>query len=190
MTDDAAGECSSSSEDVVPTGHWEWASCRGWLCGLDAAPDQGSLPSQHGMGVPSIAIMLHELIKLLYHARCSDVTIIRIGTSGGIGKALPGARPGALLSLGVRVQHEFGEGDTRGREGRGRLTAPGGCILPAFTRRPAFPQHPASYRSGWHRVSVHGACQACYLLLHLLQISCLVDRRCIDALGIPARQRA
>ncbi|KAM9650693.1 uridine phosphorylase 1 isoform 2-T6 [Trichechus inunguis] len=40
---------------------------------------------KHGMGIPSIAIMLHELIKLLYHARCSNVTIIRIGTSGGIG---------------------------------------------------------------------------------------------------------
>ncbi|XP_033718649.1 uridine phosphorylase 1 isoform X2 [Tursiops truncatus] len=39
----------------------------------------------HGMGIPSIAIMLHELIKLLYHARCSDITLIRIGTSGGIG---------------------------------------------------------------------------------------------------------
>lgn len=37
------------------------------------------------MGIPSIAIMLHELIKLLYHAQCKDVTIIRIGTSGGIG---------------------------------------------------------------------------------------------------------
>lgn len=41
---------------------------------------------QHGMGIPSIAIMLHELIKLLHHAHCKDVTIIRIGTSGGIGK--------------------------------------------------------------------------------------------------------
>lgn len=40
---------------------------------------------QHGMGIPSISIMLHELIKLLYHAKCSDITIIRIGTSGGIG---------------------------------------------------------------------------------------------------------
>ncbi|XP_045142302.1 uridine phosphorylase 1 isoform X3 [Echinops telfairi] len=40
---------------------------------------------KHGMGIPSIAIMLHELIKLLYHARCSNITIIRIGTSGGIG---------------------------------------------------------------------------------------------------------
>lgn len=43
------------------------------------------LSVSHGMGIPSIAIMLHELIKLLYHARCYDVTIIRIGTSGGIG---------------------------------------------------------------------------------------------------------
>ncbi|OWK06742.1 hypothetical protein Celaphus_00011846 [Cervus elaphus hippelaphus] len=41
---------------------------------------------KHGMGVPSIAILLHELIKLLYHARCSGVTLIRIGTSGGIGQ--------------------------------------------------------------------------------------------------------
>lgn len=44
------------------------------------------LSQQHGMGIPSISIMLHELIKLLHHARCCDVTIIRIGTSGGIGE--------------------------------------------------------------------------------------------------------
>ncbi|PNI43789.1 UPP1 isoform 9 [Pan troglodytes] len=43
------------------------------------------LSVSHGMGIPSISIMLHELIKLLYYARCSNVTIIRIGTSGGIG---------------------------------------------------------------------------------------------------------
>lgn len=40
------------------------------------------------MGIPSISIMLHELIKLLHHAKCRDVTIIRIGTSGGLGKRL------------------------------------------------------------------------------------------------------
>ena len=40
------------------------------------------------MGIPSIAIMLHELIKLLHHAHCTDVTIMRIGTSGGIGKLI------------------------------------------------------------------------------------------------------
>ncbi|KAM4697532.1 uridine phosphorylase 2 [Rhinophrynus dorsalis] len=43
------------------------------------------LSISHGMGIPSISIMLHELIKLLHHAKCRDVTIIRIGTSGGIG---------------------------------------------------------------------------------------------------------
>ncbi|XP_047454205.1 uridine phosphorylase 1 [Mugil cephalus] len=43
------------------------------------------LSISHGMGIPSIAIMLHELIKLLHHARCKDVTVIRLGTSGGIG---------------------------------------------------------------------------------------------------------
>ncbi|XP_069469422.1 uridine phosphorylase 1 isoform X1 [Ambystoma mexicanum] len=43
------------------------------------------LSVSHGMGIPSIAIMLHELIKLLYHAGCTNVTVIRLGTSGGIG---------------------------------------------------------------------------------------------------------
>nr|KAF6320304.1 uridine phosphorylase 1 [Myotis myotis] len=43
------------------------------------------LSVSHGMGVPSMAIMLHEVLKLLYHARCSGVTAIRLGTSGGIG---------------------------------------------------------------------------------------------------------
>ncbi|XP_061443433.1 uridine phosphorylase 1, partial [Rhineura floridana] len=43
------------------------------------------LSVSHRMGIPSIAIMLHELIKLLYHSKCSGVTIFRIGTSGGIG---------------------------------------------------------------------------------------------------------
>ncbi|XP_042640198.1 uridine phosphorylase 2 isoform X2 [Tyto alba] len=41
--------------------------------------------STHGMGIPSILIMLHELIELLHHAKCRDVTIIHIGTSGGLG---------------------------------------------------------------------------------------------------------
>lgn len=57
-----------------------------------AAAAQGMTSSlssqQHGMGIPSISIMLHELIKLLHHARCRDVTIIRMGTSGGLGKLL------------------------------------------------------------------------------------------------------
>lgn len=47
-----------------------------------------SSPSQHGMGVPSISIMLHELIKLLHHARCRSVVLFRLGTSGGVGEVL------------------------------------------------------------------------------------------------------
>jgi len=39
----------------------------------------------HGMGMPSMSIMLHELFKLLRHAKCKDVLIFRVGTSGGIG---------------------------------------------------------------------------------------------------------
>ena len=38
------------------------------------------------MGEPSISIMLHELIKLLYHAKAEDVTLIRMGTCGGLGR--------------------------------------------------------------------------------------------------------
>lgn len=41
---------------------------------------------QHGMGMPSMSIMLHEMFKLLRHAGCKDVLFFRIGTSGGIGK--------------------------------------------------------------------------------------------------------
>lgn len=44
--------------------------------------------SQHGMGVPSISIMLHELIKLLHHAQCHSVVLFRLGTSGGVGEVL------------------------------------------------------------------------------------------------------
>ncbi|XP_031633808.1 uridine phosphorylase 1-like [Contarinia nasturtii] len=39
----------------------------------------------HGMGVPSVGILLHEMIKLMYHAKCKDPIFIRIGTCGGIG---------------------------------------------------------------------------------------------------------
>lgn len=37
------------------------------------------------MGVPSLGILLHEMIKLMYHAKCKDPIFIRIGTCGGIG---------------------------------------------------------------------------------------------------------
>lgn len=42
------------------------------------------LSVNHGMGVPSISILLHEMIKLLSYAGANDVIFIRIGTSGGI----------------------------------------------------------------------------------------------------------
>lgn len=37
------------------------------------------------MGVPSIGILLHEVIKLMYHAKCKDPVFIRLGTCGGVG---------------------------------------------------------------------------------------------------------
>ncbi|KAI8495707.1 Uridine phosphorylase 1 [Branchiostoma belcheri] len=43
------------------------------------------LSVSHGMGMPSMSIMLNELLKLLYHARCSNVVMFRMGTSGGLG---------------------------------------------------------------------------------------------------------
>ncbi|XP_021779100.1 uridine phosphorylase 2 [Papio anubis] len=57
---------------------------------------------QHVMVIPSISIMLHELITLLHHARCCDVTIIRIGTSGGIGIA-----PGTVVITDIAVDSFF-----------------------------------------------------------------------------------
>ncbi|XP_017038454.1 uridine phosphorylase 1 [Drosophila kikkawai] len=39
----------------------------------------------HGIGCPSISILLHELIKIMYHAKCQDPVFIRLGTCGGIG---------------------------------------------------------------------------------------------------------
>lgn len=50
------------------------------------------------MGVPSISIMLHELIKLLHHAQCHDVILFRLGTSGGVGKT-------SLYSKDVLIVH-------------------------------------------------------------------------------------
>ncbi|XP_063230253.1 uridine phosphorylase 1 isoform X4 [Bacillus rossius redtenbacheri] len=43
------------------------------------------LSVSHGMGMPSVGILLHEVIKLMYHARVKDPVFFRIGTSGGIG---------------------------------------------------------------------------------------------------------
>ncbi|NXX43144.1 UPP2 phosphorylase, partial [Tricholaema leucomelas] len=60
------------------------------------------LSISHGMGIPSISIMLHELIKLLHHARCRDVTIIRMGTSGGLG-----VEAGSVVITDIAVDSSF-----------------------------------------------------------------------------------
>lgn len=46
----------------------------------------------HGMGAPSLSILMHEILKLIHYSGCKDVVLIRIGTSGGIG--LP---PGSVV---------------------------------------------------------------------------------------------
>ncbi|XP_078712101.1 uridine phosphorylase 1-like [Lampetra fluviatilis] len=60
------------------------------------------LSVSHGMGVPSIGIMLHELIKLLFHAKSRNVRIFRIGTSGGIG-----LEPGSVVVSRTAVDEQF-----------------------------------------------------------------------------------
>uniref|UniRef100_A0A672KIB8 Uridine phosphorylase 1 n=1 Tax=Sinocyclocheilus grahami TaxID=75366 RepID=A0A672KIB8_SINGR len=54
------------------------------------------LSVSHGMGIPS------TLIKLLYHAHCTDVTVVRIGTSGGIG-----LKPGIVVVTKQSVDSVF-----------------------------------------------------------------------------------
>lgn len=85
------------------------------------------LSVSHGMGSPSLAIIFHEIFKLLHHAECSDVIFFRIGTSGGLGlepgsvviteEAVDGLlRPymevatlGMLLQHPSRLSHELAE---------------------------------------------------------------------------------
>lgn len=39
---------------------------------------------QHGIGIPSMVVLLQEIIKLLSYAKAKDPIIFRIGTSGGL----------------------------------------------------------------------------------------------------------
>lgn len=39
----------------------------------------------HGIGQPSMSVLLHEIVKLLEHANATDVEFFRLGSSGGIG---------------------------------------------------------------------------------------------------------
>ncbi|KAL7729799.1 hypothetical protein ACLKA6_014663 [Drosophila palustris] len=50
------------------------------------------LCASHGIGGPSISIVLHELIKLMHHAKCQNPIFIRMGTCGGIG-----VEPGTVI---------------------------------------------------------------------------------------------
>ncbi|KAF0715568.1 Aste57867_3316 [Aphanomyces stellatus] len=43
------------------------------------------LIANHGMGMPSTSILLHEVTKLLEHAGAHNAVYIRMGTSGGVG---------------------------------------------------------------------------------------------------------
>ncbi|XP_055851096.1 uridine phosphorylase 2-like [Episyrphus balteatus] len=43
------------------------------------------LCASHGIGMPSMSILLHEMIKLVSYAKCKDPIFLRIGTSGGVG---------------------------------------------------------------------------------------------------------
>jgi len=46
----------------------------------------------HGIGMSTMGVLLHELIKLVSYAKCKDPVFIRIGTSGGIG-----VQPGTVV---------------------------------------------------------------------------------------------
>jgi len=52
------------------------------------------ISASHGIGMPSMLILLHEVAKLLHYAgaKNEDVSFIRIGTSGGIG-----SEPGTII---------------------------------------------------------------------------------------------
>lgn len=43
------------------------------------------LSVSHGLGMPSLGVLLHELFKLMFYAKCKDPVFIRLGTCGSIG---------------------------------------------------------------------------------------------------------
>ncbi|XP_063679193.1 uridine phosphorylase 1-like [Bolinopsis microptera] len=60
----------------------------------------------HGVGAPSITILLHELFKLVHYSNATNVMFIRVGTSAGIG-----VEPGTIvisenaLNASLRKEH-------------------------------------------------------------------------------------
>ena len=60
------------------------------------------LVANHGIGIPSISILLHEVTKLLEYAGAHDATYVRMGTSGGIG-----VEPGTVVITSEGVNHKI-----------------------------------------------------------------------------------
>jgi uridine phosphorylase len=60
------------------------------------------LSVNHGMGCPSMSILLSELLKLIHYAKCKDVTFFRMGTSGGLG-----VEPGTVILTTEAVDGKF-----------------------------------------------------------------------------------
>ncbi len=56
----------------------------------------------HGMGMPSMLILLHEIAKLLMYAQAKDFCFIRVGTSGGLG-----VEPGTVVVSNAAVNTEL-----------------------------------------------------------------------------------
>ncbi|CAI4229165.1 unnamed protein product [Auanema sp. JU1783] len=59
----------------------------------------------HGMGTPSLSIMLVESLKLMHHAKAQDVKFIRLGTSGGVG-----VEPGTVVVTSAAMNGELEDG--------------------------------------------------------------------------------
>ncbi|KAI9920893.1 hypothetical protein PsorP6_000966 [Peronosclerospora sorghi] len=60
------------------------------------------LVANHGIGMPSISILLHEITKLLEYAGVHDATYIRMGTSGGID-----VEPGTVVITSEAVNNKM-----------------------------------------------------------------------------------
>jgi len=64
------------------------------------------LTLSHGIGMPSMSIVLHEVTKVLHYAGCTDVVFVRIGTSGGIG-VVPGTLVVASHGVNSSLECKF-----------------------------------------------------------------------------------
>ena len=50
------------------------------------------LAVNHGMGIGSASIMMNEILKLVHYCNLTNVKIIRMGSSGGLG-----VKPGTII---------------------------------------------------------------------------------------------